>query len=65
MRNLANECRGPLYSYLGHFARPSNLEKGHNDSGTFSAATLSGNPNAINRGNPTSDALMEELGGLD
>lgn len=65
MRNLANECRGPLYSYLGHFAHHDNLSQGHNDSGAFSTATLSGDPNAIGGGNPTSDALMEEIGGLD
>lgn len=61
----AELVRGPLYDYLGHFRNPKYLKQGHNDSGTLSAATVSGNPNAINDTSPLTTAYMEEAGGLD
>lgn len=31
MRHIGNELRGPGFRYLGHFARPKNAMRGHND----------------------------------
>lgn len=30
MREIANECKGPLFHYLGHFCNPEFLREGHN-----------------------------------
>lgn len=31
IRQIGNELRGPLYAYLGHFAKPCFACMGHND----------------------------------